>query len=132
MYLWLWSAASLLWFIFMTVLSHQRGEDTRRVSGTLARDLGALLPAPDEERLNTALRRTAHPVVFGVLTLFTGLALRSGGAAVPAPGQLALLGLWCWLDEATKPLIPGRHFSWLDVGLNLAGVALGGALLALA
>lgn len=128
---WLWCGASAAWLVLMTVLSHQRGEQTSRVSETLARDLEFLLPGPDREMLNAALRKTAHVVVFGVLTVLTGRALGSGGLAAPAPGQLAALAVWCWLDEATKPLIPGRHFSWLDVGLNLLGVALGAALLAL-
>lgn len=127
----LWTVASAAWLALMTVLSHQRGEDTARVSRTMAEDLGALLPGSDRETLNAALRKLAHVVVFGVLTLLTGRALHSGGLAAPAPGQLAALAVWCWLDEATKPLVPGRHFSWLDVGLNLLGVALGAALLAL-
>lgn len=126
-----WWAAAAAWWVFMTVLSHQQGEATRRVSRTLARDLCALLPGPDRERLHTALRQAAHPVVFGVLTLLTGLALRSSGAAAPAPGQLAALGLWCWLDEVTKLPVAGRHFSWRDVGLNLLGTALAAGLLAL-
>ena len=31
------------------------------------------------------------------------------------------------VDEATKPWIQGRHFSWFDVGLNLIGTFTGGA-----
>jgi VanZ family protein len=33
--------------------------------------------------------------------------------------------VWALLDEVTKIPIRGRHFSWLDVGLNLGGAALG-------
>jgi VanZ family protein len=31
----------------------------------------------------------------------------------------------CWLDEASKPMISGRHFSWVDVGKNAAGAGAG-------
>ena len=31
--------------------------------------------------------------------------------------------VWVWADEATKPLVQGRHFSWLDVGGNVLGIA---------
>ena len=33
--------------------------------------------------------------------------------------------VWGWADEATKPLVQGRHFSWLDVGLNVLGIVIG-------
>ena len=33
--------------------------------------------------------------------------------------------VWAWADEATKPLVQGRHFSWFDVGLNVLGIAIG-------
>ena len=35
--------------------------------------------------------------------------------------KMAAAVVWSFADEATKPLIPGRHFSWIDVGLNLVG-----------
>jgi hypothetical protein len=52
------------------------------------------------------------------------------------PRDLAVIVAWGWygvgavfvwalLDEVTKIPIRGRHFSWLDVGLNLGGAALG-------
>lgn len=130
MAVWLWAGASAAWFVLMTALSHQRGEDTARLSRGMARELHTLLPGPDRETLNTALRKLAHVAVFGVLTVLTGLALHSAGAPAPSAGQLAALAAWSFGDEATKPLVPGRHFSWLDVGLNLLGVALGAAALA--
>ena len=38
--------------------------------------------------------------------------------------------VWSYADEATKPLIQGRHFSWFDVGLNLLGTVIGGLVVA--
>ena len=29
--------------------------------------------------------------------------------------------VWSYVDEAMKPWIQGRHFSWFDVGMNLIG-----------
>lgn len=94
-------AAALAWFILMTWLSHQDGDHTRRTSMFWAQIFSA--KGEDEQTLqrrNTALRRLA-------------------------PVWLALPLVWAWGDEATKPLVPGRHFAWPDVGLNLAGCLLG-------
>lgn len=123
---WIWAAAG--WLVFMTWLSHQSGPRTARESRDLARELQPLLPGRDLETVDCLLRKTAHLVVFGVLAALTAGAWKALGQPVPRPGLYAALLLWCWGDEATKPLVPGRHFSWLDVGLNAAGVALGSAL----
>lgn len=111
----------------MTCLSHQTGQQTSRVSRTLAEELHPLLPAADTERLNTLLRKAAHVVVFGVLTVLLAATLYAGQMQHWHPVAGAVLVLWCWGDEATKRGVPGRHFSWLDVGLNGLGVLLGSA-----
>lgn len=124
---------SICWFVFMTWLSHQNGERTSATSRELACRLEALLAflphgPQEEERLNSALRKTAHCVVFAVLTLLTAMTLWTAPFAVPGPAYLLWLGIllgWAWGDERTKRMIPGRHFSWYDVGLNALGVALG-------
>ena len=38
---------------------------------------------------------------------------------------LIIAPVWSYVDEATKPLIQGRHFSWFDVGQNLIGTVIG-------
>ncbi|WP_373218865.1 hypothetical protein [Ruminococcus sp. 5_1_39BFAA] len=40
---------------------------------------------------------------------------------------MLIAAVWSYVDEATKPWIQGRHFSWFDVGLNLIGTFIGGA-----
>lgn len=120
-----WIPALAGWFLLMTWLSHQSGPKTARQSRALARGLQPLVPGRDLEQANRILRKAAHLVVFGVLTLLALGACRTAPAAVPTGVVYGLLAGWCWLDEATKIGIPGRHFSWLDVGLNGAGVALG-------
>jgi len=128
---WFWAAATGAWFVFMTCLSHQTGQQTSRVSRTLAEELHPLLPAADTERLNALLRKTAHVVVFGVLTVLLAATLHAGKAQHWRPAAGAVLVLWCWGDEATKRGVPGRHLSWLDVGLNGLGMVLGGAVVLL-
>ena len=61
-------------------------------------------------------------VVFAVFTILLGITLRLGG--YPCWGVIGVV-VWSYIDEATKPLIQGRHFSWVDVGLNLIGVVIG-------
>lgn len=116
-------AAALAWFILMTWLSHQDGDHTRRTSMFWAQIFSA--KGEDEQTLqrrNAALRRLAHPGLFAVWAVLVAATCRVGGLA---PVWLALPLVWAWGDEATKPLVPGRHFAWPDVGLNLAGCLLG-------
>ncbi|MDD7131346.1 MAG: VanZ family protein [Firmicutes bacterium] len=74
----------------------------------------AVFPPIDEQLL----------VVFAVFTFLLGLTLKIGGVSL---GWIIIAALWSYVDEATKPWIQGRHFSWFDVGLNLIGTFIGGA-----
>lgn len=122
-----WTVAAAVWFVFMTWLSHQTGEETGRVSRTLAKDLRPLCRREDPEQLNALLRRAAHIVVFAVLTVLATLAVTNAGGKGNLPALYGALAVWCWADEATKRFVPGRHFHWLDVGLNLLGSCIGAA-----
>ena len=111
----------------MTWLSHQNGRETAETSRHLAEGLSAIFHSRDLHQLNGKLRRAAHIVVFAVLTVLVLLTMMAGkieGRWIAA----CLICLWAWLDEATKPLVQGRHFSWNDVGLNLIGVGIGSLL----
>lgn len=57
----------ILWFLFMTYLSHQDGEHTGRASQGLTEKLSFL--DSDINILNGKLRRLAHVVVYTVLTV---------------------------------------------------------------
>ena len=92
----------------------------------------------DVSALNGKLRRIAHIIVFAVLTILLGMTLRVGMTSqvgeMPT-GRLPMWfmifpAVWSYADEATKPLIQGRHFSWFDVGLNLLGTVIGGLVVA--
>ena len=114
---------TILWFLFMTYLSHQDGEHTGRTSRELAEKLSALdFLDSDINILNGRLRRLAHVVVYAVLTVLLAITLKLGGYS---PWLTAGTIVWAWADEATKLLVQGRHFSWLDVGRNVLGIALG-------
>ena len=116
--------ATIFWFFFMTYLSHQDGEHTGRASRELAEHLRFL--DADINDLNGKLRRAAHIIVFAVFTFLLGLTLKIGGTSL---GWMMAAAVWSYVDEATKPWIQGRHFSWFDVGLNLVGTLLGGVMI---
>lgn len=111
---------TIFWFLFMTYLSHQDGEHTGRTSRELAEKLSFL--DSDINFLNGRLRRLAHVVVYAVLTVLLAITLKLGGHS---PWLTAGIIVWAWADEATKPLVQGRHFSWFDVGRNVLGIAIG-------
>ncbi len=67
------------------------------------------------------LRQGVHVFCFLVLAVLVMIAFSD----IPLWLRGLVLAGWCIIDEATKPLIPGRHFSWKDVGLNLCGAAMG-------
>lgn len=102
----------------MTYLSHQDGEHTGRTSRELAEKLSFL--DSDINILNGRLRRLAHVVVYAVLTVLLGTTLELGGHS-----SWLTAGAIVWADEATKPLVQGRHFSWLEVGRNVLGIVIG-------
>ena len=104
----IWKVAAVVWLIIEVVLSHTPGDRSGAKSKTLSRLTGI------KEGL---LRRAAHVFLFAVLGLLAGLGFGWYGIGFAA--------LWSFVDEATKPLIPGRHCSALDIGLNLIGVAAG-------
>lgn len=93
----------------MTWLSRQNGSETAETSRHLAEGLKAIFHSQDLNRLNGKLRRAAHIIVFAVLTLLTLLTMVAG----KIEGRwiaVCLIALWSLIDEATKPLIQGRHF----------------------
>lgn len=115
---------TVIWFLFMTYLSHQDGEHTSRTS----RDLVKLLfHSHNVEIINAYVRKAAHIIVFLVLSLLSGFTmfLFETTNLYLIPLQL----IWAYLDELTKRTIRGRHFSWTDVLLNMTGVLIGNMIL---
>ena len=108
---------ALLWFIFMTFLSHQNGKDTAK-TGRWFTNLF--------KGINEAFLRTiAHMGCFCVLTILILITLRIKKLSI-IPGIVGV-SFWAWGDEWTKQLVPGRHYELIDTAKNLIGVALGSA-----
>lgn len=130
---WILAAITCGWFFWMTWLSHQNGEQTGKTSRELALCLEKTLPfmRMDLGQLNHLLRKAAHPVVFGGLAFWMGLTVDAAPVALPYWPFFAATALWAWADERTKLQIPGRHFSWGDVGLNLVGTLVGAGVILL-
>lgn len=120
------AAATAVWFCFMTYLSHQNGEQTSQTSRELTEQIERIFPAGDFAHLHGLLRQAAHVVVFMVLAilLLTTISMKSHDVHIML-AAVAGIAVWAWVDEATKPWIQGRHFSWYDVRLNLLGVLIG-------
>lgn len=117
---------TILWFLFMTWLSHQDGEHTSRTSLELANHMKHWFPVRDIGKLNQQLRRAAHVILFAVFTILLTGTLHSAHVSTAAMAAgLILAVFWGWADEATKPMIQGRHFSWFDVRLNWMGTGIG-------
>ena len=94
-------------------LSHQPGD----ISGMESSQIAALLGISDE-----FLRSACHYLLFFLITVGCGVSLMLWEK--PLWWLLLILPL-CWLDEASKPLIAGRHFSWIDSGKNAIGAVAG-------
>ena len=94
-------------------LSHQPGD----ISGLESSRIAALLGVSDE-----FLRSACHYLLFFLITVCCGVSLVLWEKPL---GWLLLILPLCVLDEATKPLIMGRHFSWIDSGKNAIGAIVG-------
>ena len=104
----------------MTYLSHEDGEHTSKTSLRLARLLTFL--GDDIEEIDRYLRKIAQIVVFAVFTILYCMTVRIAELQI---WTMSLVYLFTVVDEATKPLIKGRNFSWYDVILNVAGASIG-------
>lgn len=118
----IWCVATFLWLGIMFFLSHQDGTDTFNTSHGLTLYLSQLLNM-DPQLLHGIVRKAAHLVLYFVLVmLLCGCQL--GGRKRPWLA-LVLAIVFSIVDEATKPLIPGRHCDVEDILLNDVGVVLG-------
>lgn len=118
--LYLFIILTVTWFIFMTYLSHEDGEHTSKTSLRLAKLLTFL--GDDIKEIDRYLRKLAHIVVFAVFAVLFCITVRIANLPV---WTMSLVYIFAIVDEATKPLIRGRHFSIYDVMLNIAGTSIG-------
>lgn len=118
---------TIIWFCFMTYLSHQDGKGTTELSvGIVERIIKYFHLTNYYNEIHYIIRKLAHPFVFcvlAILVLFT-LSQKCKKRKIFIFATMLMI-LWTWMDEFTKLSIPGRHFSWYDVSLNLLGVIIG-------
>ncbi len=121
------SLITIIWFCFMTYLSHQDGKGTTELSIEIVEKIVryfGLISYYNE--IHILIRHLAHITVFAIFVVLVLLTLaqkwKSRKIFVIA---LSIITLWTWGDEITKISIPGRHFSWRDVLLNFIGVIIG-------
>lgn len=114
------------WFCFMTYLSHQNGGETTELSEGIVKQIIEYFKIGSHNEIHYIIRKLAHPFVFCILVVLVLVTLsykyKSRKIYV---FMIILIVLWTWMDEFTKLLIPGRHFSWYDVSLNFVGVIAG-------
>ena len=118
---------AILWLAVIFFLSSQTGEQTAAISLAIARWLARLFPGVSLTSLHLALRKAAHIGVYFVegALLFPALRRTLRGAGKGFAATLVLCALIAAADEAHKALIPGRHCSWDEAGLNVLGAFLG-------
>ena len=104
----------------MTYLSHEDGEHTSATSLRLAGLLTFL--GDDVDEIDRYLRKVAHIIVFAIFTILFCKTMQL--AKLPI-WSMSLVYVFTVLDEATKPLVKGRHFSLNDIMLNLIGTFVG-------
>lgn len=118
---------TIIWFCFMTYLSHQDGKGTTELSvGIVERIMKYFHLTNYYNEIHYIIRKLAHPFVFCVFAILVLITLSQKRKSKKIYFcSIVLISLWAWLDEVTKLSIPGRHFSWYDVSLNLLGVVIG-------
>ena len=117
------------WLLVCIFLSSQNGTETGNLSLGLSEVIIRVLNLdPDKlNDFNSSLRTAAHVIVFFVLSFLGGCA---SGSSFP---KRRLAVLWPFvpcaivavLDEVRKAHIPGRHCSYPEALLNVAGCAMG-------
>lgn len=65
------------------------------------------------------LRLVCHYAFFFKISFYSGISLVLWKKSLR---WMLLVFVLCWLDEASKIIIIGRHFSWIDTGKNVSGV----------
>ena len=121
---------TIAWTVFCLVLSWQTGEQTGAFSLNIAKRLikvlGAIGVHAELNALHMAIRKSAHVGLFfivGFLTWLSAMPMAKGRVTRNGfPIVLAILSLFA---EIPKYWIPGRHLTWSEAFLNVAGVLSG-------
>lgn len=110
----------------MTYLSHQDGKATTELSKGIVEKIIRYFNLTNYREIHYIIRKLAHPFVFCILVVLVLVTLSQKYKNKKVNiFIIIIIILWTWIDEFTKLLIPGRHFSWCDVSLNFVGVIVG-------
>lgn len=117
------------WLLVCIFLSSQNGTETGNLSLGLSEVMIRVLNLESDKlnELNSNLRTAAHVIVFFILSFLGGFAsgssfLKRKFAALWPFVPCAIVAV---LDEVRKAYIPGRHCSYPEAMLNVAGCAMG-------
>lgn len=128
----LWVLA-IAWFAVCITLSSQTGEDTGKLSGSMASFFAEVIHLPKSQvpELNRNLRLIAHFFCFFILSVLFGSACSATfpKSAFAFSWPLLPCVAFAFIDEFRKAGIPGRHCSIPEAWLNAAGCILGTILL---
>ena len=117
------------WLAVCISLSSQTGEETGKLSGSMASFFAevAHLPQSQVPELNRNLRIIAHFICFFILSLLFGSACSATFSKLASAFDWPLLPCiaFAFIDEFRKAGIPGRHCSIPEAWLNAAGCVLG-------
>lgn len=118
---------TIIWFCFMTYLSHQDGKGTTKLSIEIVEKIIKYFHLMNYyNEIHFLIRKSAHIIVFAIFIVLVLLTLSQRWQNKKIFIRAILLTiLWAWGDEITKISILGRHFSWLDTLLNFLGVIIG-------
>ena len=105
---------TVIWLLFMLILSHIPGEPSGEESRLLSRLTGVK---------ESTLRRSAHVVLYLILGALVMVSFPDTALWIKA----VVLVIIAAVDESSKALrfFPGRHCSLYEMGLNCAGVVAG-------
>lgn len=124
--------AVMVWLAIAITLSSQTGEHTGVLSWRIAKFLGTLLNIAEISMpiFHMGLRKIAHIIVFFILTFLSCNASMKTFVPIRSANNWSMVVCITIsiLDEWRKSIIPGRHCSWDEAGLNIIGCILGAAL----
>ncbi len=131
---------SLMWLLFCFYLSWQTGEETVGFSQQVAQLLlelpNKLGIRPDAQQFHAGLRLFAHFGMFFVNGLLTSSALYISLPRSKWKRAFWIAAISCTviavLAEVGKLVVPGRHLTWSETGLNVLGAVVGVAVVCLA
>jgi VanZ family protein len=121
------------WIAVCISLSSQTGEETGKLSGSMASFFAEVFHLPQSQvpELNRNLRIIAHFICFFILSLLFGSACSATFPKSASAFAWPLLPCiaFAFIDEFRKAGIPGRHCSIPEAWLNAAGCILGTVLI---